>query len=178
MFWCLPKGQTRPAIDPVVIAQSLASSQNAFYNLSMTQSCLSSVVCKKRMKIVTCQRTNSILFHIRRGTLVTKTHFDMQIHKLHKTPQGKLMLSISYFGETTWYLGWCDANDSACLFISFLSLICPFYRFEDHGHCLEADYKNVPSGIYLLEITNFWMDVFACREDAGQFLLLTWFVSR
>lgn len=80
------------------------------------------------MKTITCQRTNSILFHIWRGTLVTKTHFDMQIHKLHKTSQGKTILSISYFGKTTWYLGckrFCMLYFFSELYVSVLQIWGP-----------------------------------------------------
>jgi len=77
----VPKGQTRPAIDPVVIAQSVVSSQNASYNLSMTQSFLSLAVFWIRMVKTIMPKNKRVYSYMEKNTN-SKTHFDMQIHCL------------------------------------------------------------------------------------------------
>lgn len=149
MFWSLPKGQTRPAIDPVVIAQSLVSSQNASYNLSMTQSFLSLAVCgeegwkQSRAKEQTC-----VYSYMEKNTS-NKTHFDMQIYCLlsltaqNTTRDIDFLVSVSYFGEAISHLGcwdskWCSTEGGGifckqnAIFTYFIKIIYVTLWLQTH----------------------------------------------
>lgn len=133
MFWSLPKGQTRPAIDPVVIAQSLVSSQNASYNLSMTQSFLSLAVCGEEGWKQSLAKEQTCVYSYMENNTNSKTHFDMQIYCLpalvvkNTSRDIDFLVSARYFGEAISHLGcWnckrCSTEKGSILY-TFIFLI-------------------------------------------------------
>ncbi len=116
MFWSLPKGQTRPAIDPVVIAQSMVSSQNASYNLSVTQSFHSLAVCGEEGRKQSRAKEQTCVYSYMEKNISSKIHFDMQIFCLsaliaqNTSRDNDFLVSARYFGEATSHLGCWDCK--------------------------------------------------------------------